>query len=110
MSGTIVIGPTKSMDVRTVGFLRLVEALRSMRGRSQTATKLLESVDEYGMNMICADGLDPAELRKFDLLVEEIGSMAPVDDTGLVQYLNNVRSLIISDGRYSQARWCRRTR
>lgn len=75
MSGTIVIGPTKSMDIRTVDFLRLVEALRAMKGRSRTATKSLESVDEYGMNMICADELAPTELREFGQLVEEIGAV-----------------------------------
>jgi len=89
------------MDVRTVDFLRLVEALRSMKGRSRTIAKLLESVDEYGMNIICADELDPTELREFAQLVEEIGSMASADDTGLVQYLSSVHSLIISDGRYN---------
>lgn len=103
MSGTIVIGPSKSIDVRTVDFLRLVEALRSMKGRSQTVMKLLQSVDEYGMNMICADELGPTELREFDQLIEEIGAMIPAHGKGLAEYLNDVHSLIISEDRYTQS-------
>jgi hypothetical protein len=100
MSGTIVISPSKSIDVRTVDFLRLIEVLRSMKGRSPIVPKLLESVDELGMNMICVDELDSAELGEFDRLVKEIGYSLPGDGAGLAEYLDDVHSLIILDNRF----------
>lgn len=72
MSGTIVIDAATFVDVRTVDFLRIVEALRAERGGSAAIDRLLDSADESGLNMICADELDPAGLAAFGAILERL--------------------------------------
>jgi len=99
MSGTIVISKSKSFDVRTIDFVRIVDILRSFKARSETAAELLETVDEFGMNMICADELDAAEFANFAHLMREVSDSLSVEDTGVADFLELVCTSINADER-----------
>lgn len=99
MSGTIIISKSKSFDVRTIDFVRIVDILRSLMSRSETATKLLETVDEFGMNMICADELDAAEFTDFAHLMREVCAVLRDEDKGVVDFLELVCASINADSR-----------
>lgn len=99
MSGTIIISKSKSFDVRTIDFVRIVDILRSFMTRSETATKLLETVDEFGMNMICADELDATEFTNFAHLMREVRAAVGDEDKGLADFLEFVCASINADAR-----------
>jgi len=72
MSGTIVIDAATCVDVRTVDFLRIVDALRAARDGAAAIDRLLDTVDAFGINMICADALDAAGLAAFTAILERL--------------------------------------
>jgi hypothetical protein len=102
MSGTIVIDPQTSVDVRTVDFLRIVEALRAEKNRSPAANRLLETVDEFGMNMICADELTAAEFADFASVLKKLQSDSQPDESGFKRFLTDLCNLIAQDKRMRQ--------
>lgn len=97
MSGTIVIDAATFVDVRTIDFLRIVEALRAEHARSAAIDRLLVTVDEYGLNMICADQLDAAGLASFAAVLETLRHN--VDDDGIKGFLADLTTLIGRDER-----------
>ena len=99
MSGTIVVGKNIFFDVRTVDFVRIVDVLRSFAACSDTAAKLLVTVDEFGMNMICADELTPAEFKNFAQLMRAICIVLADEENGVVNLLEMVCSVINEDER-----------
>lgn len=103
MSGTIVIDPHTSVDVRTVDFLRIVEALRAERKTSPTADRLLETVDDFGMNMICADELDPAGFAEFATVLSKLQRDIHAEESGFKDFLENLCSRIAQDERLRQS-------
>jgi hypothetical protein len=102
MTGTIVISTRKSVDMRTVDFVRIVKVLRCFVERSQTAKKLIETVDKFGVNMICADELNPAEFAEFVALMKDVGATLGKDDVDLSNSLEEVYTLIDTDGHFAQ--------
>ena len=104
MSGTIVIDPQISVDVRTVDFLRIVEALRAEGKSSQAAAHLLETVDDFGMNMICADELDPADLADFLGVMRRLQDNTKADESGFNRFVADLCMLIAQDKRLRQHR------
>jgi hypothetical protein len=102
MSGTIVIDPHTSVDVRTVDFLRIVEALRAERKTSPAADRLLETVDDFGMNMICADELDPAAFAEFATVLRKLQRQSNSDESGFNDFLESLCNRIAQDERLRQ--------
>lgn len=102
MSGTIMIGPETSIDVRTVDFFRIVEALRSESANWSTASRLLETIDNFGMNMICADELDAADFSQFAGVLEKLQDNNQSDESDFNRFLTDLRSLIARDKRLLQ--------
>lgn len=98
MSGTIVIDAATFVDVRTVDFLRIVEALRAERGGAAAIDRLLDSVDECGLNMICADELDAAGLAAFGAILERLRRTVREDDP-FGAFLADLASTIRADAR-----------
>lgn len=104
MSGTIVVNENNSFDVRTIDFVRIVDLLRTHAGTSSIEAKLLEAVDEFGMNVICADALSPMELSGFLHLLMKVGDSIGTDEKGLADFLNSVCLSIQEDHRLSANR------
>lgn len=102
MSGTIVIDPQTSVDVRTVDFLRIVDALRIEKHNSSAASRLLETVDDFGMNMLCADELNATDLADFAGILQKLQENSQSDETGFYRFLADLRSLIAQDERLRQ--------
>lgn len=102
MSGTIVIDPHTSVDVRTVDFLRIVEALRTERKTSPAANRLLETVEDFGMNMICADELDAADLSNFAAILRKLQHESISDESGFNAFLEDLCNRIAKDERLRQ--------
>jgi hypothetical protein len=103
MSGTIVIDPQTSVDVRTVDFLRIVEAVRAEKNTSHAAIRLLESVDDFGMNMICADELDAADLADFVEILRKLQANTRSDESGFHRFVADLSNLIAQDERLRQS-------
>ena len=80
MSGTIVIDAATCIDVRTVDFLQIVAALRAARDAGPAIGRLLASVDEAGINMLCADELDAAERASFAAVLDDLRRTLGDDD------------------------------
>lgn len=99
MSGTIVISKEESFDVRNVDFVRIVNALRSKIAESPIAGRLLETVDEFGINMICADDFDSIEFKDFAALMRMIGSAFSDEDKELLAFIDDVYVCINRDER-----------
>jgi hypothetical protein len=99
VSGTIVVSKSKSFDVRTIDFVRIVGILRSLLAQSETTKKLLETVDEFGMNMICADELDAAEFADFKRMMTEVRAALGNEEIGLANFLELVCRGINADER-----------
>lgn len=106
MSGTIIINKDKSFDVRTTDFSRIVAVLRYLSSHSETATKLLKTVDQFGMNMICADDLDSAEFTNFAQSMREVCAVLGEEDAGLSDFLASVNASIRVDDRLADSGWC----
>ncbi|HEX8615132.1 MAG TPA: hypothetical protein VF800_27945 [Telluria sp.] len=100
MSGTIVISKKNSFDVRNVDFVLIVNALRSKIAHSAIAEKLLETVDDFGMNMICADDLNSIEFQNFACLIREVCSTFNGEDKELHTFLEAVYTCIEQDERF----------
>jgi hypothetical protein len=102
MSGTIVIDPQTSVDVRTVDFLRIVEALRAEGKSSPAAARLLETVDDFGMNMICADELNAADLADFLKVLMRLQDNTRLDESGFNRFVTDLCILVAQDVRLRQ--------
>lgn len=98
MTGTVIVAEHKSFDVRTVDFERIVDALRSRVSYSGVAKKLLQSVDEFGMDMICADELNSIEFKTFYGLLGEIRTEFS-NEPGLICFIDQVRQTAEVDER-----------
>lgn len=98
MAGTLIIAKGKSLDVRTIDFEWIADALRRRAAGSEVARKLLQSADEFGMDMICADELGPAEFKEFHRLLVNIRAELPAGQ-GLVGFIDRVCQLVEEDGR-----------
>jgi hypothetical protein len=99
MAGTMIVAKGKSLDVRAVDFELIADALRSRVGRSDVAMKLLQSVDEFGMDMICADELNSIEFKEFYDFLDDIREEL-ADSPGVVDFINQVRLAVQSDIRF----------
>lgn len=102
MAGSVVISRGVSFDIRTIDFLRVVDIFRSSAANSSTAAKLVETIDQFGVNMICADELCAAEFRKFAQLMREVRVAVGDQDKGMADFLELVCSRIDEDERIVQ--------
>lgn len=100
MTGTVIVAKGKSLDVRTIDFEHIVDRLRARAHNSEVARKLIQSVDEFGMDMICADELNAMEFlifyRLFREIRDELGS-----GHGLAEFLNRVCQIAQTDERFN---------
>ena len=99
MSGTILLSKQHTFDVRTVDFNLIVSGLRCKVGESEIGKKLLETVDEFGMNMICVDEFDANELKVFGDFLREFGEHQRTENKGLSEFIEMVCAQIDIDGR-----------
>ena len=98
MAGTLIIAKGKSLDVRTIDFEWIADALRRRASGSEVVRKLLQSTDEFGMDMICADELGPAEFHEFLGLLVDIRAELP-DEQGLAGFIDKVCQMAREDTR-----------
>jgi hypothetical protein len=98
MTGIVVVAKGKSLDVRTVDFERIADALRSRAKNSEVAAKLLQSKDDFGMDMICADELSRTEFKAFLELLDDI-RIELTEASGLVDFIDQVRLSVQADER-----------
>lgn len=89
MTGTIIVSKEESLDVRTVDFAWIVESLREQKQDFPVVERLLRTVDEFCMDMICADELTPSELIDFQILLERILTKIGTG-TGIGEFLKKV--------------------
>jgi len=99
MSGTIVLSKQKSFDVRTVDFIRIAGVLRSFESQSETAKKLLQTVDEFGMDMLCADDLSAKDFAEFGRLLKQVRMTLGGEEVGLKEFLDIVCAHVDADAR-----------
>ena len=99
MAGTVIVAKGKSLDVRTIDFERIADALRHHAESSAVAVKLLQSKDEFGMDMICADELSSVEFGDFYALLGDIRAELS-DSPGLIDFIDQVRELAQADKRF----------
>jgi hypothetical protein len=98
MTGTFILSKQRSVDVRTVDFLRIAGAIRTRGLRPSLARKVLESIDDFGMNMIRADELSVSEFVDFHMLMKEL--QEEFDDLpGFDRLLSELLRLIEADER-----------
>lgn len=98
MAGTLIIAKGKSLDVRTVDFEWIADALRRRASGSEVVRKLLQSTDEFGMDMICADELGPADFQEFFRLLTDIRAELP-SNQGLAGFIDKVCVMAQEDAR-----------
>jgi hypothetical protein len=98
MSGTIFVGKQKSLDIKTVDFIRIVGAIRAHATASPVAKRIVDTVDNFGMNMIFPDELDTADFASFYELMKRVRSDLGADPS-LAAFLDQVCRLIESDNR-----------
>jgi hypothetical protein len=98
MSGTIILRKQKSLDVRTVDFACIANAIRARASTSPVAKKLLESIDDFGMNMISADELSSSEFSVFRDLMKDVQDGLK-DDHGLTDFFDELFRLVAVDER-----------
>ena len=89
MTGTIIVSKEESLDVRTVDFAWIVESLREQKQDFPVVERLLRTVDEFSMDMICAEELTPSELIDFQILLERILTKIGTG-TGIGEFLKKV--------------------
>jgi len=99
MSATIMLSENKTFDVRTVDFNLIVNALRINTRGSEISKGLLETIDVFGMNMICVDELDASGLKIFGELLKEFGATLGTENMGLFEFIENVCAEIDLDER-----------
>lgn len=87
--------------MRTIDFVRIAEILRSYAGTSSVAAKLIETVDEFGMNMICADELSSTEFREFFELMRKVAFSLGNEENGLGGFIRALLSSMQADERLS---------
>lgn len=73
--------------------------MRDRIGEYEVAIKVLRSVDEFGMDMICADEFNAKELVAFHRLLKDIGS-GFLNSPGLLNFLNQVIVMVEEDDRF----------
>ena len=98
MTGIVIVAKGKSLDVRTIDFERIADFLRCRAKDSAVSVKLLQSLDEFGMDMICADELSSVEFKDFLRLLADIRvefSKSP----GLIAFIDQVRAVALEDER-----------
>lgn len=100
MTGTVILAKGKHFDVRTIDFEWIAESLRWCAKNSEVAKKVLQSMDEFGMDMICADELGSEELIEFHRLLADVRSDL-VGENGLVDFLEKICEAIQEDERFS---------
>jgi len=98
MSGTIILSKQESLEVRTVDFARIASAIRARVAMSLVAGQLLESIDDFGMNMISADELSASDFADFHRLMKDVGADFE-SDHGLTIFFNNLLRIIEADER-----------
>jgi hypothetical protein len=99
MAGTILIHKDKSMDVRTIDFEKILESLRQHAKTSAVAASLLQTKDDFGMDMICADELSALDFTDFYHLLGEIRKDFQ-NSPGLMAFIDQVRELAQTDERF----------
>jgi hypothetical protein len=99
VTGTIIVAKGKSLDVRNIDFERIADALRRRAKDSPVSLKLLQSVDEFGMDMICADELNSADFMKFFGLLDDFRAELS-DSPGLIEFIDQVRAVAQEDERF----------
>ena len=102
MAGTLIIAVGKSLDVRTIDFEWIADALRKQASNSDVVRKLLQSTDEFGMDMICAGELNRAEFKEFYRLLSEIQTEISADN-GLAEFIDKVCQAAEEDDRLRAA-------
>lgn len=101
MSGSILVGKETSLDVRTVDFLRILNAIRAHTSTSYAAKEIVESVDNLGINMICIDELGSTDFASLYELMKTVRADLEADQ-GLATFLDEVCQLIGSDERFNR--------
>jgi hypothetical protein len=99
MAGTVIVAKGKSLDVRTIDFERIADALRRRAKGSAVSVKLLQSVDEFGMDMICADELNSVEFMAFYGLLDDVRAELS-DSPGLIGFIDQLKTLAQEDERF----------
>jgi hypothetical protein len=98
MTGIIIVSKGKSLDVRTIDFDWIVESLREQKQDFPILERLLRTVDEFGMDMICADELTPSEFSDFQVALERI--LTPIGTkSGIGEFLKKVLHQVDLDTR-----------
>lgn len=99
MTGTIIVAEGRSFDVRTIDFMRIVKALQTRKESTDIAEKLLQSVDEFGINMICAGELNRKEFLDFHCIFTAIRDEL-LREEGMAQFLERVCHAAEADERF----------
>ncbi|AJQ92699.1 hypothetical Protein YC6258_00649 [Gynuella sunshinyii YC6258] len=94
-----MLSKQKTFDVRTVDFNFIVNILRNKVGDTEFGKGLLETIDVFGMNMICVDELDANGLNKFDGFLKELAASLEKENKGLSKFLAAVCAEIELDER-----------
>lgn len=97
-----MLSKKKTFDVRNVDFNLIVNALRNRVGGSEFGKELLETIDVFGMNMICVDELDANGLRMFGSFVKEFGASLETENKDLSDFLESVSAEIELDERVAR--------
>ncbi|MGJ7608916.1 hypothetical protein ACSFA7_31580 [Variovorax sp. LT1R20] len=105
MAGTISISAGAFFDLRTIDFEWVAKELRSRRTveNNSALSAVLQSHDEYGMDLLVADKLDVYDFRRFgeafDSLTANLQSTSAGRD-GLLTFLASVQAAIHNDSRW----------
>lgn len=82
--------------------MRIVEALRAEQKTLARAGRLLETVDDFGMHMICADELDAVDLANFAAILRKLQLNKNSDEVGFNNLLEDLCNRIAQDERLRQ--------
>ncbi|AVR97158.1 hypothetical protein C9I28_17055 [Pseudoduganella armeniaca] len=104
MSGTILLSSSESLDVRTVDFLRLADALRKHKDASPLVGRLLEHVDVFGINMVCTDELSTGEFAEFAELLRRACPDGAVNCGTFDHFLQQLCDMVRADERMRQGK------
>ena len=107
MAGTISISAGAFFDLRTIDFEWVADELRSRKTNenSSALSAVLQSHDEYGMDLLVADRLDATDFRcfgeAFDSITATLRSTTGGPD-GLLKFLGAVQTAIHNDSRWTR--------
>ncbi|TDM05469.1 MAG: hypothetical protein C4K60_11870 [Ideonella sp. MAG2] len=99
MAGTVIVAKGRSLDVRSIDFERIADAFRRRAKDSTISVKLLQSLDDFGMDMICADELNSKEFMDFFELLDDVRADIS-DSAGLIGFIDQVKAVAQADERF----------